>query len=52
MAVDDLDLECVATTKLEANSPGAIDGHRPLALSIASELVPGATRGSGNRPVH
>lgn len=39
MIIDDFDLERVAIAELEANSPGTIRGHRPLALPIASELV-------------
>src|SRR5262249_20139364 len=39
MVVDDLDVVSIAPTKLEANSPGRVHGHRPLVFAIASELV-------------
>ena len=39
MVVDDLDIVGIALTKLEANSPARVHGHRPLVFAITSELV-------------
>lgn len=39
MVVDNLDAKCVAFAKLEADPPAVVDGHRPLVLTIALQLV-------------
>ena len=39
MVVDDLHFERVASAKLEADSPRAVDDHRPLTLTVTTQLV-------------
>ena len=39
MVVDDLDVVRISLPKRKADAPACVHGHRPLALTIASELV-------------
>src|SRR5579864_458437 len=39
MIIDNLDVVCVALPEFETDTPPRIDGHRPLPLAVALELM-------------